>query len=65
VHWVTYRRAPLTVPSRLPVLAEVTVGGKVYIAAYAGDRYERGRRLVVRNGHARPRQVTTLRGRWR
>ena len=34
----------------------------VYIAAHAGERDENGRRLVVRNGHARPRQVTTAAG---
>src|SRR6266516_1958434 len=28
-----------------------------YIAAHAAERDEAGRRLVVRNGHARPRQV--------
>ncbi len=33
-----------------------------YIAAFAGERDEAGRRLVVRNGHARPRQVTTAAG---
>jgi transposase-like protein len=33
-----------------------------YIAAHAGERDERGRRLVVRNGHARPREVTTVAG---
>src|SRR5438552_15397761 len=33
-----------------------------YIAADAGERDETGRRLVVRNGHARPRQVTTAAG---
>jgi hypothetical protein len=33
-----------------------------YLAAYAAERDERGRRLVVRNGHARPRQVTTVAG---
>jgi transposase-like protein len=33
-----------------------------YIAAFAGERDEQGRRLVVRNGHARPRQVTTAAG---
>jgi transposase-like protein len=33
-----------------------------YIAACAGDRDENGRQLVVRNGHARPRQVTTVAG---
>src|SRR6059058_2880922 len=33
-----------------------------YIAAHADERDEQGRRLVVRNGHARPRQVTTAAG---
>jgi putative transposase len=33
-----------------------------YLAASAGERDERGRRLVVRNGHARERQVTTAAG---
>jgi transposase-like protein len=33
-----------------------------YIAAHAGDLDENGRRLVVRNGHARPRQVLTSSG---
>jgi putative transposase len=31
---------------------------EAYLAAHAGDRDEAGRRLVVRNGHARSRQVT-------
>jgi hypothetical protein len=30
-----------------------------YLAAHAAERDERGRRLVVRNGHARQREVTT------
>lgn len=33
-----------------------------YIAALADERDERGRRLVVRNGHARPRPITTAAG---
>ena len=33
-----------------------------YLAALADQRDEAGRRLVVRNGHARPRQVTTAAG---
>jgi putative transposase len=33
-----------------------------YLAAHAGERDGRGRRLVVRNGHARQRQVTTAAG---
>jgi transposase-like protein len=35
---------------------------EAYIAAYGAERDEHGRRLVVRNGHARPRQVTTVAG---
>lgn len=30
-----------------------------YIEAHAGERDERGRRLVVRNGRAEPRSITT------
>ena len=33
-----------------------------YLAAHADQRDEHGRRLVVRNGHARQRQVTTAAG---
>ncbi|TDU74852.1 mutator family transposase [Streptomyces sp. KS 21] len=33
-----------------------------YIAELAGQKDERGRRLVVRNGHHRPRHVTTAAG---
>jgi transposase-like protein len=33
-----------------------------YIAAHAAERDKGGRRLVVRNGHARPREVTTVAG---
>ena len=33
-----------------------------YLVAYAAERDERGRRLVVRNGHAHERQVTTVAG---
>ena len=35
---------------------------EAYIAGHAGERDEAGRRLVVRNGHARARQVTTVAG---
>jgi putative transposase len=34
-----------------------------YIAERAGERDERGHRLVVRNGHAEPRTITTAAGR--
>jgi transposase-like protein len=33
-----------------------------YIAELAGEKDDKGRRLVVRNGHHRPRQVTTSAG---
>jgi putative transposase len=33
-----------------------------YLAAYTAERDEGGRRLVVRNGHAREREVTTVAG---
>src|SRR4051794_41806248 len=33
-----------------------------YIAAHADELDENGRRLVVRNGHARPREVLTSAG---
>jgi hypothetical protein len=35
---------------------------EAYLAAFADERDDAGRRLVVRNGHARPRQVTTVAG---
>jgi putative transposase len=33
-----------------------------YLAAHAAERDQRGRRLVVRNGHARQREVVTATG---
>jgi transposase-like protein len=33
-----------------------------YLAAFAAERDEGGRRLVVRNGHARQREVATVAG---
>jgi hypothetical protein len=35
---------------------------EAYLAARLGERDKAGRRLVVCNGHARPRQVTALAG---
>jgi hypothetical protein len=37
VHWVTYRRAPLAVPARLPVLTTITAGGKARQVAWAEE----------------------------
>ena len=28
MHWVTYRRAPLAVPAKLPVITAITAGGR-------------------------------------
>jgi transposase-like protein len=48
--------------ARRMLAAALEVEVDEYLAAYAAERDERGRRLVVRNGHARERQVTTVAG---
>jgi putative transposase len=48
--------------SRRMLAAALEAEVDAYLAAYAAERDERGRRLVVRNGHARQRQVTTAAG---
>src|ERR1039457_836728 len=37
VHWVTYRRAPLAVPAALPVIAEVSYGGRTRPITWAEE----------------------------
>ncbi|MGH3226422.1 MAG: putative transposase [Streptosporangiaceae bacterium] len=37
VHWVTYRRAPLTAPAMLPVLATVTANGRTRTIAWTDE----------------------------
>jgi hypothetical protein len=37
VHWVTYRRAPLAAPARLPVLSAITVNGRTRTIAWAEE----------------------------
>src|SRR6266849_1220276 len=37
VRWVTYRRAPLAVPARLPVLTTITTGGRTREVAWAEE----------------------------
>ena len=37
VHWVTYRRAPLAVPARLPVLTVITVNGTTRTIAWTDE----------------------------
>jgi hypothetical protein len=46
---------------RMPAAA-LEAGVDASLAAHAAERDERGRRLVVRNGHARPREVLTAAG---
>jgi len=40
VHWVTWRRAPLAVPSRLPVITAVTVAGRERVIAWAEEKVQ-------------------------
>jgi transposase-like protein len=48
--------------ARRMLAAALEAGVAAYIAAHAGELDERGHRLVVRNGHAVPRQVLTSAG---
>jgi putative transposase len=43
--------------ARRVLAAAVEAGVDAYLAELAGERDERGRWLVVRNGHAQPREV--------
>jgi putative transposase len=49
--------------ARRMLAAALEVEADDYIARLAGELDERGRRLVVRNGHAEPRTITTAAGR--
>ena len=40
VHWVSYRRAPLAVPSGLPVITTITVGGRKREIAWAEEKVQ-------------------------
>ena len=40
VHWVTYRRAPLAIPARLPVITAVTYGGRTRQIAWAEEKVQ-------------------------
>ena len=48
--------------ARRMLVAALEAEVEAYISAFAEVRDEAGQRLVVRNGHARPRQVTTAAG---
>jgi putative transposase len=48
--------------ARRMLAAAVEAEVEDYLAAYAAERDERGRRLVVRNGQAHEREVTTVAG---
>jgi hypothetical protein len=49
--WVTYRRAPLAVPARLPVLTTITAGGKPRQVAWAEE-------MVQIKDYGEARQIT-------
>jgi hypothetical protein len=50
-------------PERVLKVAQVTgVAGRRLHCAHAGEQDGNGRRLLVRNGHARPWQVATVAG---
>jgi hypothetical protein len=51
VHWVTYRRAPLAVPSRLPVITTVTIAGRRREIAWAEE-------TVTLKDYGEARQIT-------
>jgi hypothetical protein len=40
VHWVTYRRAPLAVPSALPVITAATIGGRQRTITWAEEKVQ-------------------------
>ena len=48
--------------ARQMLVAALEAEVDAYLAELAGERDERGRRLVVRNGHAQPREVMTAAG---
>jgi len=51
VHWVSYRRAPLAVPSGLPVITTITVGGRRREIAWAEE-------TVQLKDYGQARQIT-------
>jgi hypothetical protein len=51
VDWVTYRRAPLAVPSRLPVITTITAGGRHRQVAWAEE-------TVQLKDYGQARQIT-------
>jgi hypothetical protein len=51
VHWVTYRRAPLAVPARLPVITTITVAGRTRQVAWAEE-------TVQLKDYGQARQIT-------
>jgi len=66
VHWVTYRRAPLAVPARLPVLATITrPGGSSRTISRAGETvqikdYGQARQITLfEHGQVAPQILTS------
>jgi len=64
VHWVSYRRAPLAVPARLPVLTVITVNGAARTIAWCEETvqikdYGQARQLTLFEGGRPVLQVLT------
>lgn len=55
-----WRDRPASATARHRAVAEAEVDA--YLVAFANERAENGRRLVVRNGHHEPREVRSSRG---
>ena len=49
--------------ARRMLVAALKAEADAYVESFADERDEKGRRLVVRNGHAEPRTITTAAGR--
>ena len=65
VHWLTWRRAPLAAPTRLPVLAEITINGTARQLAWAEEPthindYGTARQITLfEHGQPAPRPLTS------
>jgi hypothetical protein len=64
VHWVTYRRAPLAVPAKLPVITTITTGGRTREITWADEKvqvkdYGEARQITVFEHGAVALQILT------
>ncbi len=61
--WVTYRRAPLAVPARLPVLSVISVNGRNREVAWAEETVQIAEETVQIKEYGGARQITPVRAR--